>query len=405
MDKIESKNIYLERNAIQKEKDNENKKNRKESRKRKILVIVIILSVISIMNIYSASVYNIGMKNRYLNSHIFYFIISSILFFLFSNINYKIYKKNKMNLFLFLASFCVLGSMPLMANLLPRIVPRINGAIGWIRVGSISVQPAEIFKIFFIILISHRLAISEKEGEKNSKLILNNIIIPIIFSILIMLQNDLGTLIHYGTIFLFMIFMSKVAGKWIFIISTIILTGLSSLMGYIYLKGMDELGGSGYKILRIKSFLNGLINNQYDNDKGYQVGQSLIGVGSGKIFGVGYGNGIQKYSYLPEIHTDFIFASFGEEFGFIGVLVIILLFWSLFNLIKNSSSDCDNFFGKYLSIGIAGYIFIQFLINMSVAIGLLPVFGIPMPIMSFGGSSLITIFISLGIVFNINKTK
>ncbi|MGL6065050.1 MAG: FtsW/RodA/SpoVE family cell cycle protein [Fusobacteriaceae bacterium] len=402
---MESKNIYLERNAIKKEKESEERKSRKERRKRNILLIVFILSVISIMNIYSASVYNIGMKNKYLNSHILYFIISTILFFLFSKIDYKIYKKNKVNLFLFLTSIIVLGSMPLMANFLPKIVPRINGAIGWIRFGSISVQPAEIFKIFFIILVSHRLTISEKEGEKNSKLILNNIIIPIIFSILIMLQNDLGTLIHYGTIFLFMIFMSKVAGKGIFVISTLVLTGLSSFMGYIYLKGMEELGNSGYKIMRIKSFLNGLINNQYDNDKGYQVGQSLIGIGSGKVFGVGYGNGIQKYSYLPEIHTDFIFASFGEEFGFIGVLIIILLFWSLFNLIKSSAPDCDNFFGKYLSVGIAGYIFIQFLINMSVAIGLLPVFGIPMPIMSFGGSSLITIFIALGIVFNINKTK
>ncbi len=400
---MEKKNIYLERNDIQKEKEKENKKSRKERRKRNILGIVLILSIISIMNIYSASVYNVGMKNKYLNSHICYFAISAILFWFFSKVDYKIYGKNRINLFLFSTSLIILGGMPIMANFFPKIVPRINGAIGWIRVGSISVQPAEIFKIFFIILISHRLTISEKDGEKNSKLIFNNIIIPIIFAGLIMLQNDLGTLIHYGTIFLFMIFMSKVAGKWIFVISTIILTGLSSLMGYVYLKGIEELGNSGYKIMRIKSFLNGLINNQYDNDKGYQVGQSLIGIGSGKFFGVGYGNGIQKYSYLPEIHTDFIFASFGEEFGFIGVLLIILLFWSMFNLIKNGASDCDNFFGKYLLIGISGYIFIQFLINISVAIGLLPVFGIPMPIMSFGGSSLITIFISLGIVFNINK--
>ncbi|MGL4568435.1 MAG: FtsW/RodA/SpoVE family cell cycle protein, partial [Fusobacteriaceae bacterium] len=162
---------------------------------------------------------------------------------------------------------------------------------------------------------------------------------------------------------------------------------------------------SGYKTGRIKSYVEGLLSNTYDQDKGYQVGQSLLGLGNGGIFGTGYGNGVQKYSYLPEIHTDFILASFGEEFGLIGILIVIVLFFGLFNRIKGTAVECEDYFGKYLSVGIAGYIFIQFLINISVAIGLLPVFGIPMPIMSFGGSSLLTVFMALGIVGNVNLVK
>ena len=131
--------------------------------------------------------------------------------------------------------------------------------------------------------------------------------------------------------------------------------------------------------------------------------QSLIGIGSGGILGKGYGNGIQKYSYLPEIHTDFIFASYSEEFGFVGVMFIIALSLTIFYLARGTALECENYFGKYLAIGIGGCIMLQFIINVSIAIGLIPVFGIPMPFMSFGGSSIMNLFISLGLIMNINK--
>ena len=108
--------------------------------------------------------------------------------------------------------------------------------------------------------------------------------------------------------------------------------------------------------------------------------------------------------YLPEIHTDFIMALFGEEMGFIGILIVIILFFILYKLILETGIKCKDIFGKYLSVGIAGYIISQFLINIFVALGLLPVFGIPMPIFSYGGSSIITIFAAAGIIININKS-
>ena len=156
---------------------------------------------------------------------------------------------------------------------------------------------------------------------------------------------------------------------------------------------------------RITSFITGLLTNEYDNAIGYQVGQSLIAFGSGGIIGKNFGNGVQKYKYLPEVSTDFILASYGEELGFLGMFILIVLFLVIFNIIKSIAMDTKDYFGKYLAMGIGGYIITQVLINIYVALGMLPVFGIPMPIFSYGGSSLVTVFASLGIILNINNHK
>ncbi|MGL6098068.1 MAG: FtsW/RodA/SpoVE family cell cycle protein, partial [Fusobacteriaceae bacterium] len=262
---------------------------------------------------------------------------------------------------------------------------------------------AEVFKIFYVVLMAVNLSIAEKKKYKTKGIIFSSGIIFLVFSFLIMFQNDLGTVIHYFSITIFMIFMSKIPNKVVLKAVGIASIFMTTAAVYVYLK--FETFVNGYKTGRIKSYVEGLLNNTYDQDKGYQVGQSLLGLGNGGMFGTGYGNGMQKYSYLPEIHTDFIIASLGEEFGFVGIMIIMALFFALFNRIKGTAAECDDYLGKYLSVGIAGYIFIQFLINISVAIGLLPVFGIPMPIMSFGGSSLLTVFTALGIICNINLVK
>lgn len=399
----ENSNLYLKRNKFQSNKNKVLKNIRCQRRARNILGLLSILFIFSIANIYSAAFYNIGMKNKRMFTHCAYFILGTIICFIIVNyFNYRTLAKGKNPKFIFLGIMITLISMPILAIVLPSFVPKINGATAWIRFfGVISIQPSEIFKFFFIVLVARRLTLSEREGDKNIKLILKNLIIPILFFSLILLQNDLGTVIHYFAIFLFMIFMSKIDGKLIIKAVTFTIALTVATFTYIYRLDIDSLG---YKVERVRGFLNGILHNIYDNNIGYQVGQSLIGLGNGGIIGTGYGNGIQKYSYLPEIHTDFIFASFGEEFGLLGVLVVIMLFWGLFNQIKSISADTEDLFAQYLCIGVAGYIFIQFLINVSVAIGLLPVFGIPMPIFSYGGSSLLGLSISIGVILNINKS-
>ncbi|MGL5049715.1 MAG: FtsW/RodA/SpoVE family cell cycle protein [Fusobacteriaceae bacterium] len=399
---MSEKNIYYQRNKIEKETEMISREIRAKRRTRNIVLTLIFLFFLSLLNIYSASFYNVGMGNRYLMAQAKYFILGGTLTILvYRFLDYRVLQKKNIPKFLLLGCMLVLAAIPPLANVLPNLVPKINGAIGWIKVPGIgSVQPAEIFKVPFVILMSHRLSMTEKSKDKNLKYIIMNSGILIIFSLLIILQNDLGTIIHYTCIFIFMVFMGNIELKWIGKIAASIVSFVVLVMGYIH---NIDISTGGYKILRVKSFLNGLINDVYDQDKGYQVGQSLIGFGRGKILGAGYGNGIQKYSYLPEIHTDFILTSFGEEFGFVGLIALILLFLALFNLLKSVGNDCEDSFGRYLAVGISGYIFIQFLINISVAIGILPVFGIPMPIMSYGGSSLLTIFLAIGIVLSVNK--
>ena len=130
-----------------------------------------------------------------------------------------------------------------------------------------------------------------------------------------------------------------------------------------------------------------------------------MGLGNGGFFGRGLGEGIFKYEYIPEIHTDFVIAAFGEEHGFVGIIFLIILFHALFNQTMNVAQNSKSLYGKYVVFGLAAIIYSQFLINISVAIGLLPVFGIPMPFLSYGGTSLMTILIGIALILNVEKNS
>ncbi|MGL5577689.1 MAG: FtsW/RodA/SpoVE family cell cycle protein [Fusobacteriaceae bacterium] len=398
------KNIYAVRNEVRKKHDTKLQVMRIDRRLRHLVMIVAILSFLSLLGVYSASFYIKGnMGSREFLKHTISFGASLFAFVITLKIDYRNYEKKNYLRAVFLIPIIVLAAMPILGAVFPKLIPLRNGARGWITVGPLSIQPAEVFKIFYVILMAYNLSVAEKERYEAKGIVASSGIIFGLFAFLIMFQNDLGTVIHYFSITLFMLFMSKISDKIIWRAVGAVSVLLMGVTVYVYLK--FDTFVSGYKTGRIKSYVEGLLSNTYDQDKGYQVGQSLLGLGNGGIFGTGYGNGVQKYSYLPEIHTDFILASFGEEFGLIGILIVIVLFFGLFNRIKGTAVECEDYLGKYLSVGIAGYIFIQFLINISVAIGLLPVFGIPMPIMSFGGSSLLTVFMALGIVGNVNLVK
>lgn len=400
----EMKNIYAVRNEVRKKHDTKLQVMRIDRRLRHLVMIVAILSFLSLLGVYSASFYIKGnMGSREFLKHTISFGASLFAFVITLKIDYRNYEKKNYLRAVFLIPIIVLAAMPILGAVFPKLIPLRNGARGWITAGPLSIQPAEVFKIFYVILMAYNLSVAEKERYEAKGIVASSGIIFGLFAFLIMFQNDLGTVIHYFSITLFMLFMSKISDKIIWRAVGAVSVLLTGVTIYVYLK--FDTFVSGYKTGRIKSYVEGLLSNTYDQDKGYQVGQSLLGLGNGGIFGTGYGNGVQKYSYLPEIHTDFILASFGEEFGLIGILIVIVLFFGLFNRIKGTAVECEDYLGKYLSVGIAGYIFIQFLINISVAIGLLPVFGIPMPIMSFGGSSLLTVFMALGIVGNVNLVK
>ncbi|WP_319372128.1 FtsW/RodA/SpoVE family cell cycle protein [uncultured Ilyobacter sp.] len=408
--KIEKQSMYYEKMSIEKRLSMDNAIKKNKVRRLVIWICLGIFISMSLLNIVSASFYSAtysyrgGSSFQFLIKHFVWFIVALLTFVATNKIPYTFYKKKSIIKLSLYTSIILLLTILIGSKIAPKFVPVINGAIGWIRVGPFSVQPAEFLKIPYIIILAKLFETGEKKDFKSIEIVGNVLPIVGLFVILILMQGDLGTVIHYGVILLFMLFVSKIPGKIIagFVggASIIVMTSLA----YVHYL-INDTQGVGYRLKRVKSYLDGLLKGEYGNDVGYQVGQSLIAMGSGGLFGKGYANGVQKYSYLPEIHTDFILASIGEEWGFTGVLLIMTLFYTVFNLSMTTAIESKDYFAKYLVAGMASLVFTQLLINSFVVTGLMPVTGIPFPIFSYGGSSLITIFAALGIVLNVNKSN
>lgn len=398
--KIENKSIYHQHNEIDKNIQESLEWNTTKRRNRAVKWVLFILMCFGILNMLSIGLYT---ENLFSVKKYIVIIMGSFIFVkgVTSSFSYKLYRNKFMILSMLLGSAFLL----LLVVYGPSsLVKSVNGAKGWLDLKVTTIQPSEMIKIPFVILMANVLAKGEEKKLPINAVIINSMLLFGIFGVLICLQNDLGTVIHYGAIYVFMLFFTNIDKK--IITRTLSLAFVGAFSGaYLIYKYADKISG-GYKLERIKMYIDGLITDKYigNADIGYQVGQSLLAFGNGGIFGRSYGSGVQKYDYLPEIHTDFIMALFGEEMGFIGILIVIILFFILYKLILETGIKCKDIFGKYLSVGIAGYIISQFLINIFVALGLLPVFGIPMPIFSYGGSSIITIFAAAGIIININKS-
>lgn len=373
--------------------------------KRIILLIVLLLVfIISALNMVSAAFY---MKPDKIRMHLLYISMFFVIYLIFGNFcrvklkaTYRIFSERKINIIIFFTSILILLLMILGASLGVDFIPRINGAYGWIIIGGISIQPAEFLKIAFIINLANCLS----KFENNDKVIEREIIIStalylLLYAGLIILQRDMGTAIHYFFIWIVMMFYSKIRLFWIKI--GVAIGSIFSLLAGIYIYGIVPNENTSYKIMRIKSYLTGLVTGEYSNDIGYQVKQSVYAFGSGGLLGKGYANGIQKYSYLPEIHTDFIMATLGEEFGLVGIFSVLLLFLIIYLIIDGTARDAKDSFGSFLATGIGILIITQVVINLFVAIGLFPVFGLPMPFFSYGGSSMLTMAIAFLIVGNI----
>lgn len=397
--KIENKSIYFEKNQIEKKIKKDRISIETKRKRRTIFTIIFLLLIISTLNLYSVAYYE---ENSFTLGKYLFFVFIGVFSLMFFNIfNYKIFKKEKMIKFIYSASILLLIFVFIGGKVLPGVVKTINGATGWIRLGPINIQPAEILKVPFIIIEAY--IFYKKENDSIFKLIGISFGIFLSFAGFIILQNDMGTVIHYFAIYLVMLFMSGIDKK--VIIKVVSGFGILGIVGLVGLYKYGNIFFDGYKVRRITMYIDGLFNDGYigNIDIGYQVAQSLLAFGNGGVLGVGYGNGVQKYSYLPEIHTDFIMALLGEEMGFLGVCIIVLFFFLLYNIMIDIGINSKDFFGKYLAIGIGGMIMSQVLINLFVAVGLLPVFGIPMPLFSYGGSSILTVMTSIGIVLSINN--
>lgn len=263
------------------------------------------------------------------------------------------------------------------------------GAKSWIRIGSVGIQPAEAAKLVFILTFSYHLdAVCERINKPLTLLGLAlHAAVPVG---LILLQPDAGTAMVFIFIFIVLLFVGGLSYKYI--ISAGILGAASLPLVYRFV--LDD-----FQKARIKVFFNPESDPLY---RGYNVIQSKIAVGCGRIFGCGYLKGTQtQMEFLPTKQTDFIFSVICEEFGLIGALVIItlllLVVWRCISAAKNSNSR----FGKYLCVGVAAMLIFHIAENCGMCIGLTPVTGIPLPFISYGGTSLITCMAAVGLVMSV----
>ena len=354
--------------------------------KKCLSISSILLSIFGVIMIYSASYIWAGYKydNPYkfvINQGIF-MIVGIILMSIISKVDYKIYQKYS-NKILFI---CILL---LILVLIPGLGTVRNGSRSWFGIGSLGIQPSEFTKLGLIIFTSKYLV--NNEGNMKS---FKNGILPILIIIglvfgLIMLQPDFGT----GTIIVMSVMgLLFVGGMNMSFMSKGILVGI---VGVIILILMAP-----YRLQRILSFLDPWSDPL---GSGFQIIQSLYAIGPGGLLGMGFGNSIQKHFYLPEPQTDFIFSIISEEFGFMGVLIVSVLFLTLIISGFMISRKQVDLFGKYLSFGIIFQIAFQAILNLMVVVGLIPVTGVTLPFLSYGGSSLLITLCSIGIVLNISR--
>jgi len=344
-----------------------------------IVLCVVFLGLIGVAALYSAAG---GNWNPWAKSHLIRLIIGVVLMFIIAFIHPKFFYK------LTLISFLL--------GLLSLVFVKFFGVGSvqrWITIGGLNIQPSELMKFALILMLA-------KYFDQLSKINFDRLfsyVIPIIYIIIpgliVISQPDLGTgltLIILGFAILFYVGVSL---KFVFIFLLTFISSVPIIWQQLY----------DYQKNRILVFLNPEMDSL---GSGYQIIQSKIAIGSGGVFGKGYLLGSQsRLNYLPEKHTDFIFTLISEELGFFGAMIIILTFCVLIFSIAKISFSVETLFSKVIVFGVSLLIFLYLTLNIGMICGLLPVVGAPLPLISYGGTALFTILISIGVVLSINVHK
>lgn len=354
-------------------------------KKDKILLIsVIILSLFGLLMIYSSSNiwanYKFNDPYKYLKTQAIFILLGFTIINIVSKIPYQIYKKYSNHL---LISCIIL----LILVLIPGIGTIRNGSRSWFGIGGFGVQPSEFAKLGLIIFTSKYLSNNKIKNIKTS--VLPILLIVFIIFALIMLEPDFGTGVIIVMSIIVLLFVSGVN------MSFFVKLGVLGLIGIIILVIIAP-----YRLERITSFLNPWSDPL---GSGFQIIQSLYAIGPSGLLGMGLGNSIQKHFYLPEPQTDFIFSIISEELGFLGIIIVSTLFITIIYRGFKIAINKEDSFAKYLSFGITFSIAFQTILNLMVVVGLIPVTGVTLPFLSYGGSSLLVSMIEIGILLNIQE--
>jgi cell division protein FtsW len=298
----------------------------------------------------------------------------------FSRVDYRKWRKIRGPL--------VVGTMALLvAVLVPHLGVTAGGSSRWIGIGMLQIQPSELMKLALAVFAADLLTRRSDPSTDPKMVIVPVLAVLSISGVLILKQPDMGTALVLSCIAFGILFMGGVR-----------MGPILKLLGAFAVLAVAVGLADPYRRDRILSFLNPGANR---SGTGYQVWQSLIGLGSGHVFGLGLGGGREKWGTLPNAHTDFIFSVVGEELGLVGAVVLLCLFFALAWFGLRAATRAPDRFGSLLAVGITTWVTSQAVINIGAVIGVLPVTGIPLPFISFGGSSLIITMAAVGILLNI----
>ncbi|MCH8298996.1 MAG: rod shape-determining protein RodA [Candidatus Marinimicrobia bacterium] len=385
-----------------------------------LFFILIILILIGIVAIQSASVDSGSEITRSnFQKQIIWAIFGLLIYFSISLLNFR---------FLYAVAYIVLivGIFLVVLTYIPAIGKGVSGR--WIGFGGLRVQPSEFMKVFLIVGLARLLTDNIKNLSKPKSLILPFVITGVV-TLLVLRQPDLGTAMVFPAILFPMLFWSAVPVMTLFLIIAPIISLLSAfnLISFVFWIGLILLllwlARKSLRFIVLMFLLNvsvGLVtpmmwnnlkpyqqqriltyvNKQLDpRGSGYQVLQSKVAIGSGGMYGKGLGDGTQtQLKFLPEQHTDFIISLIGEELGFIGVSIVLTLFFFLLFKIINIASNSKNVFESLVLVGTSALLLFQIFINIGMTTGLVPVTGLPLPFISYGGSSLLAMMILMGLV-------
>lgn len=351
-----------------------------------LIFCVLILTVLGLIMIFSASMYNAGIT--YNNAFFFfvkqliYGIVGFFLMFIISRTNYKVIKH--------FAPYVMIGSILLLGLvLIPGVGTNVNGAQRWIQLPGGTIQPSEFNKIALILFMAYSI---EKKGELMRSFrygFLPYCGLLLIMCGLIALEPNLSTAAITGAILIGMLFIGGVNLKYIGVI-----------VAGVFCAGIAMIVITPWRVARMLAYTDPWSNIQ---GSGWQIAQSLMALGSGGIFGQGLGNGKAKLMFMPEPQNDFIFAHIGEELGLVGGILILFVYLLLIWRLVKISMEAPDTFATLFCGGMAGLLGMQVFINVGVVTNIIPVTGMPLPFVSAGASSLISLLCGMGVVLNISK--
>ena len=351
-----------------------------------LLALVVVLNVIGVVMVLSASSVNAlkayGSSWVIFERELMWVAFGVVALLAGIRIDYRHWRRLGLPL---LAATVVLLALVVV----PGVGTNVYGSSRWFRLGSFSLQPSELAKLGLVLVVADLLTRRADRVADSRAVVKPVLLIFGLIALLVMAQPDMGTTLVLASIVLTLLFIGGASGR------TLAKVGAGAVGSALLLARLEP-----YRWARMLSFRKPFADY---HKNGYQLAQSLVGLGSGRYLGVGLGASRAKWGFLPNAHTDFIFAIIGEELGLAGAVLVVALFAALALFGVRTATRAPDRFGMLVAAGITTWVVVQAIINIGAVIGMLPITGVPLPFVSFGGSSLVITMAAMGILLNIAR--